>query len=312
MKLFLIFFTVLSVCNLSASAATDYSGSSFQNVRDVMFENPYSTLPHNQITFGSFGGLIWDNHLRDAVHRTLNERVDYYPHFDKLLHANGICFSGTWEINQDTTTNYSGYFAAGSKALMIARASVTLSDTTRGNKRGFALAGKVFPTLDPMQVIATGNFFTIENLLGIDKDFYTDAILTNEPDAGITFSPTLIMIGARILKEFGLADTHPGYRDLYPISELGLSSNETARTPHWIKITASPETNKKIADDFRDELTLSPGEALVFDIEVANGEFGNSITNASWKKIGQMVFTESVVSEGCDHRIHFAHPKNSR
>src|SRR5205807_8505365 len=56
------------------------------------------------------------------------------------------CFAGNWEITQDSP--YSGFFRKGSQALMIGRLSAASPVTSRGEKRAFGFAGKIFPTTD--------------------------------------------------------------------------------------------------------------------------------------------------------------------
>jgi hypothetical protein len=97
-------------------------------------------------------------------------------------------------------------------------------------------------------------------------------------------------------------------RELYPISELGLQDGEAAVTPIWMKIEAADGMPRIDAEDFRDELNIANyPEGLRFSISVASQgkRFGDKV----WQKIGFIDVEESVVSESCDHRLHFAHPR---
>jgi hypothetical protein len=72
--------------------------------------------------------------LPQAVMRAVNSRVDLRwgrdrNGFRRLLHPNGICLTGLWEITE--ATSYSGYFQRGSRAVVIVRYSTCCSATAR-------------------------------------------------------------------------------------------------------------------------------------------------------------------------------------
>jgi hypothetical protein len=61
-------------------------------------------------------------------------------------------------------------------------------------------------------------------------------------------------------------------------------------------------------DDFRDELNLANyPQGLRFSISVASK--GSRFGGKEWQKIGYIEVQETVASESCDHRLHFAHPR---
>jgi hypothetical protein len=95
-----------------AGAAAPYTGSSFREVWSQVASDPYATLPHYQVTLGSFFGFFQD-HLLDASRRTLDDHSDVLPPFRKLLHPNGVCLAGTWNITEETP--YTGYFRKGGR-----------------------------------------------------------------------------------------------------------------------------------------------------------------------------------------------------
>jgi ABC transporter substrate binding protein len=70
--------------------------------------------------------------------------------FRRLVHPNGICLTGLWQITADT--GYSGYFRNGSRALVVGRYSTCCRETRRGHVRSLSLVGKLFPTADPDHV----------------------------------------------------------------------------------------------------------------------------------------------------------------
>lgn len=244
--------------------------------------------------------------LSKDTKRTVNDDKDYYPRLAKLLHANGVCLIGKWQATEESP--YSGLFKKGTEALFIGRASVTMSGTTYNEKRGFALAGKIFPTLDPQENVTTANFFSIEVLLGLKNQYFIDSQLTNEPEAG--FDLSLIGLGLKIGTIFSFADKSPGFRPLYPISETALNPNEKVRTPKWFRITTQNPTVKNQEADFRNEIiqTINDNNEIVFNVEVSHR--GNDRTDDSiWSKAGEIHIHQAVVSYGCDRRLHFPHPK---
>jgi hypothetical protein len=278
-----------------------YVGTRFADVWAEVKSTPYSSLPHTSVSVSRFYGL-GVNYLKDSAIRTINDQHDLLPHFDKLVHPNGVCLAGTWNITE--SSEYTGYFAEGASGLIIARASVALSDTTRGNFRGFGLAGKIYPTEDPNYATATANFFLVDDLGGTMTDHYPDAAMINEPATTIHPSQAfyLATVGAAAQAAFKAADINPGIRQVYPIAALGLGDPSKLHSPKYMKIqgAAGPRANDA---DFRDELSVAHyGGHLVFDIYVSENK-------VDWQPIGFIDFTDSVASDSCDHRIHFSHPK---
>ena len=286
-----------------------YNGSSFEEVWSVVEEKPYSYLPEKKVTFSSFfSGFT--NLIKKSAKRTVENKSDILPYFDKLLHKNGTCMAGIWEITKENP--YSGYFKKGSKGLIIARASTTLSNTKQGDLRGFGLAGKIFPTEDPYTTHKTANFFLIDNLGGTYETNFTRANLTNEPGILPSFSfslPLLAPIAAAVGKAFGEADKNPGIRQVYSISNLGLQENEVATTPKYMKFIGVNEEDAVNESDFRDELKthIDSNGQLSFNIFVANEKDANG--NKVWSSIGKVSFDQIVSSTGCDHNLHFHHHK---
>ncbi len=283
---------------------------SANDVWSILNEQPYEkeNLPTTEVTLASFLSSGVDLLLASAK-RTLESEADILPHFDKLLHPNGVCLKGIWTI--DAQSSYSGYFKQGSQGIIIARASTTLSNTKRGSLRGFGFAGKIFPTLDGDNQQKTANFFLIDNLGGTYADNYTEVGLTNEPNVIPTLSfeaLSLIQIAQAAQKAFSSADVNPGIRQLYPISQLGLGGKKPI-TPKWMKIKGDIKELGSDEEDFRAELSdhLSKNDALTFGIFVADEtDFWGS---KKWMPLGNIVFSEAVVSEACDHQLHFHHNK---
>jgi hypothetical protein len=293
------------------AAADPYAGSSFNDVWRQVASDPYGTLPHDAVTLSSF--FDWfENKILAASRRTLSDRSDLLPWFRKLVHPNGICLAGTWNISAPTP--YTGYFRQGSRALFIARASTALTATRRGEYRAFGFAGKLFPTTDPDAAVPTANFFTIEDLGGTLRPHFLDAENTNDI-IRISLTPETFLntpVGVAVANAFATADrtfdiTQTLIRQLYPIAEAGEPDPAQARAPRWLKITGADDVARVDASDFRDELRLAnyPG-GLRFDIWVADE--GTRLGDKAWQRIGVIVFTEDALSESCDHRLHFSHP----
>ena len=302
-----------------SAAAWAYEGSAFETVRAAVLSDPYDTLPRFVVSDSSFGpsGDRDDNRLLQAGRRTLTVGDDLleFPHGQKLFQPNGICFIGQWRVTG--RSEYTGFFKEGAHGLIIMRASVSLSQTTRGHRRAFALAGKLFPTLDPAQVVRTANFFAMENVAGTEDEHFLDAILDNNPRlSGLPRSLAELAIGLRVRRDFARADRELSggeprlhYRPLYPIAELGLDAGQAPVTPMWMQLRIAEGTPRIDADDFRDELRLShyPGHRLQWEIRVAAAH-PDGKSDAAWRRIGEIVVTEDAASRSCDARLHFAHP----
>ena len=111
-----------------------YAGSTFREVVDALFANPYQRvwgregeppLPIYEVSLDSvFGGLIpigKPDFFRRASERALDSGADlrWGPDgkgFRRLVHPNGLCLIGQWRITEET--EYSGYFSKGSTALV--------------------------------------------------------------------------------------------------------------------------------------------------------------------------------------------------
>jgi hypothetical protein len=307
----------LTAMQLVRAQTPPYTGSRFAEVWTLVRSDPYAVLPHHRVTLASF--FEWtENKILRASQRTLSDRSDVLPPFQKLVHPIGICLAGTWSITEES--RYTGYFRKGKTALIIARASTALGEERRGEARAFGFAGKLYPTSDfehgePLQ---TANFFTIENLAGTYTPHFVDADNTNDilyiaPRPGAAFRGPL---GVVALQAFAAADetldlTQPFVRQLYPIAELGEANPAQAVAPRWLKIVGSATTERVDELDYRDELAIEHyPDGIHFDIYVADR--GTRLGPKEWMYLGDIHIVDSVASDSCDHRLHFAHPKFRR
>jgi hypothetical protein len=320
-----------------------YAGSRYSDVVAAIFANPYQrvwggagepALPVHEVTFTSvFGGLIFGatrQFLTDCE-RTLDSGADLRwgkdrKGFPRLVHPNGICLTGRWQITEDTP--YSGYFRKDSTALIVARYSTCCTETRRGNTRSLSMVGKLFPTTDPHDTRPhrTANFMTQEDIGGAKSAYINDADLRNAPDItvanrGVSGFALLTRVGMT----FGKVDREGTQRQLYQIAELGKPPGEPTRTPQFMRLHVSARQPKieGASLDFRDEIMAqifdrgdpSPKRTLTFDIEVTDdGQSSGPAarlrrTFKNWKRIGALVFDNAVVSYNGDRVIHFSHPK---
>lgn len=292
------------VTKMKASEEKQVQNVSFNDVWNEVISDPVKNLPQNKISFFKLS-TFKKNKIMQNAQRTLADHRDILDPFTKLAHPNGICFKGTWEI--DTDNIYSGYFKNKSKALIIARASTAMSNTKTGKTRAFGFAGKLFPTTKPDKINHenSANFFLIDDLGGTKTSSYAQVELTNEPAVSIT--PEVIkhmLYTLKVSRTFSKVDSHPTIRQLYEVSYLGEDNSTNIITPKWMMIQAQDSQRK--ADDFRDELKITDGEVLEFSINVASQILGGK---KDWKKIGTIELDTSVVSNSCDRRLHFHHPK---
>jgi hypothetical protein len=285
-----------------------YTGSSFRAVWDQVASDPYARLPEDKVTVDSFYDVM-TSHILAASKRTLTDRSDLLPWFQKLIHPNGICLAGTWNITADTP--YTGYFRKGSRGLVVLRASTGMSEIHRDQYRTFGMAAKLFPTLDPDAVVETANVTLTEDLGGRKRDHFLDAESTNDilqiAPTGAAHLGTLVALA----HAFTTAEKTPSipqtlFRQVYSIGEAGEADPTAARSPVWLRIRGASDVPRVLADDFRDELRLARyPQGLRF--EIAAADEGTRLTKKVWKVIGTIDITAEAVSESCDHRLHFAH-----
>ena len=309
MKYLILFLTLLTLqgCAKEMKKAPNpqflTTKNQFQAVWNVVTSNPYKELPQTKVSFTKLSTWHKNIILEDAK-RTLKDRADILSPFEKLAHPNGICLKGEWSIEKENP--FSGYFKKGSQALIISRASSAMSNTKQGEIRAFGLAGKLFPTTNPLKINTepSANFFLIDDLGGTDAKNFTEVTLTNTPPLS-TNSEVLkhIVYGLKVNSAFKEADKSPSERQLYEIAELG--EKGAVKTPKWLRVKAQNAINKN-SKDFRDELKISGSKKLIFSIEVAEKKRDNKKV---WQKIGTVTFDESVTSYGCDQQLHFHHPK---
>ena len=98
--------------------------------------------------------------FRDAARRAVDTRADlrwgpYRRGYRRLLHPNGVCLFGEWEITEPN--DYSGYFQQNKRGLLVGRYSTCCTETRRNRFRSLSLVGKLYPTLNPRHGEASKN-----------------------------------------------------------------------------------------------------------------------------------------------------------
>ena len=319
-----------------------YQGSRFSEVRDALFANPYQRvwggageppLPSYAVTLlGVLRGILplgAPYFFRQAVARAVDSRADLRwgadrKGFRRIIHPNGICLTGSWEITANTS--YTGYFRNGSRALVVGRYSTCCKETRRGRERSLSLVGKLFPTTDAdhRDALRTSNFITQQDLGGDRTDYINDAELCNAPNTTSWrrgFGAPVLLVEAIL---FGRTDKEPTQRQLYQIAELGKSDGEPTRAPAFMRLVvdAGQPRIQGEALDFRDEIMAqiydpgdpTPRRTLNFHIEVTDEgsthgpTFFQRRSFGQWSRIGRLVFSEAVASYNGDFVIHFNHP----
>jgi hypothetical protein len=328
---------------LTTNEDRTYRGSRFSEVRDAIFANPYygpvwpgrghESIPRAKVTNRSvFAGILpFGKPFRfaQAVARTVDSNADLRwgadgKGFRRLLHPNGVCLTGLWEITEETS--HSGYFAKGSRALIVGRYSTCCTETRRGHTRSLSLVGKLFPTTDPdhEEPLCTANFFTQQDFGGDRTDYINDAETRNAPDTsfwrrGFFGIPIILLTGLVFMR----LDKEPTIRQLYEIAELGKSATKPTRPPRFMRLVVDPDQPRIEGEelDFRDEVLAqiyepddpTPQRMLTFHIEVTDEgsvrgpRLFERRTFKDWRPIGKITFDKAVASFNGDHVIHFHH-----
>ena len=244
--------------------------------------------------------------------------------FRRLLHPNGICLTGVWQITEPTP--YSGYFGSSAEGLIVGRYSTCCSATQRGASRSLALVGKLFPTMDRdhREPLRPAHFITQQDLGGAHNDYINDAELHNAPNttAWRRGRGVAVLLVTGIV--FGRVDKRPSIRQLYQIAELGKAKNEPTRAPAYMRLMVAPKQRKIEGNtlDFRDEILAQiydrgdaePKRDLTFHVEVTDEGETHGLpvierrTFRGWRHIGKITFQRAVPSYNGDFVIHFNHP----
>lgn len=314
-------FQIISVGMLFALTAQAAEQSSFAEVSQVILDantpmvseqvaaelevyrqGKLPQYPMNMHSIFEFGSGL----LERSAQRTIYIKDDYFDRLPKLLHPNGVCVMGRWQIYDNSP--YSGAFASATQNLFVGRISVAMQETTKDASRGFGFAGKLFPTLSETEKVSTENLFTVDVLMGTKTQRFLDTATTNEPDLGFDFG--LLKLGLKIASALKKADENPGFRPVKNLASMGVNPGIPIRYPHWIRLSAASSTIKNNQADFRSEVlqAVKDNGELVFYID-GSETTSDRKSRTGWKRLGEVRVSEAVVSYGCDRRLHFAHPK---
>jgi hypothetical protein len=318
-----------------------YAGSRFADVRAAVFANPYYLtwgardepgLPVYAVRLRyALAGLLkrrW--HFQAASDRAVDSRADLRwgadgLGFRRILHANGVCLTGTWSIDAASGSRYSGYFRPGSRGLVIGRYSVCCTETRRDRYRSLSLVGKLYPTTDPddPSVRRPASFITQDDLGGSRSHHISDVELRNAPD--VTPWRRGSALGVFLVTGVVLSrtDAEPTVRQLYEIAELGMPKGAPIATPTFMRLVTDPPGDESDDPDldFRDEILgriydrgdARPRRTLTFHIEVSDTGTHHGLVRmrrdiTDWRRIGRIDFTEAVASYNGDFVVHYHHP----
>jgi len=316
----LIILMVFSANSNSYAQSTDELDKSdiptrFEQLKNELFEEPYSSLPYYKVSRKLFGPSRNNdkNKLLHAARRTFDDSSDLieFPAGQKLLNANGICFTGRWRITDENS--FSGLYRQGSDVPAIVRASVALSGTRQKHKRAFGLAIKLLP--DDLQTAPSLNAFVLHSMGGTRTKHVLDLSMDNAPPLGRLPSFRDLSTALRLRSDLEKADKEKGATkpsvSFRPVTAFANYSTDkqSINSPKWLRL--SPLTTTRVdQDDFRNELqvTAYPEQQIRYAIEVAANSDNGKKSTAQWQTIGQLVLDNSVTSLACDTRLHFQHP----
>ncbi|MEM7255375.1 MAG: hypothetical protein AAF493_28580 [Pseudomonadota bacterium] len=307
----LIAATLVWAVNLAAAPPI-----SFDDVRQVLTETPYRTLPRIEISKRSFGPVDGDNRLYQSAVRALTVTDDLLPpgQRPKAFQANGICYFGQWRINE--TSPYTGAFANRTTALAVARLSVTLSAVEFEAPRAFGFAIKLFVTDDVKAPVSSRNLLLKDTLIGVADRPVSARVFDNHPSIDrVPLSWRQISSGLRIRRDLTAADkavsgctTDITYRS---VDSIARTSERQSKAPHWVRLrpASRDESGDEARLDFRTALRIhDPAKPWRWTIDVADWT-AHGKGSAVWRRLGYLQLDDDVTSEACDSRLHFHHPR---
>jgi hypothetical protein len=261
---------------------------------------------------------MYNGTLKHDAERNLTTRTDVSnADFRRVLHPNGICLKGVWKMDDYAAPTYTGYFQPLTQAGVVARASThganALVNTEHYNSFGFV--GKIFLN----QEVESADFITQTDLGGVEaKSFFQSDTMNAPPvsplkreqsplDGEIT---KLLVTGAA----FREVDSNTSNRQVYTIAELG-KGDEATRAPQFMKFAFSKMGVTAPAGpmDFRKEVMGHIPFTVEVQVSEASGKWNPvngrklDVNSASWRRIGEVTFTEATISHACDFRIQFHH-----
>lgn len=277
-------------------ADREYNGSTFKEVRDAVFKNPYQTVPWGaqgaqkfpiyEVTFRSVAKGLFSKLSRkyfpfgEASNRTIKSFADLRWGEDgrgvkRLLHPNGMVLTGRWIINADAPAGYTGGFKPGTECLIIGRYSTCCTEVRSGKRRSLSLVAKLFPTRDPEdpKKYYTKTFITQDDIGGRLTHSIFDGNTFNAPDVtphrrGFSGILPFIVTVITLMK----TDREPSIRQLYEIAELGEEQKAIddgtfkINCPQFMRLRPMPPpgaSDPEPGTDFRDEvmnLLYNPGD----------------------------------------------------
>lgn len=270
-----------------------------------------SSLPFTKVSYRDFFSRTGEDLLLKDSKRTVESGHHFITPQRKLIFPMGVCLRGMWSID-DHQYPYTGYFRAGSQAVVIARAATSLHRIYYHQPRTLALSGKVFPTTNVNEInpLPAANFLLMNDNAGVRKEYFTEAFLTNAAPTTITpASVSLALIGYYVGNAFNASDKRRDMRQLYQIAELG--DLPPYDSPHWMVMRGKKQyrelSHQLKKEDYRDEVMdlIDQNQKIEFDIFVSKTLINDQPV---YDKIGSLSFDQYAASKECDESLHFQHP----
>ncbi|PCJ20035.1 MAG: hypothetical protein COB02_05395 [Candidatus Cloacimonadota bacterium] len=304
----------LAISTLVLTGVINATPMSYEQVKKkVKFNSTKEMVARKGLSIANLiGGLTgFGKKFRARLKGTVEDKSDFKPAENKLLHSRGVCAEATWNINK--YTGLSGLFENGSNVPAIVRFSggQDNSEWVEGKTRLWGIAVKLFPTQHKKEKVETVNLFLMSQngLAGDDrKGFFS------KPDTDVYFSniipkPEGFALGL-LIKLFEKFDSPGNVRPLYPLSETDIQNKtiKNPKTPYRLKVRAQDFGHEeKGGGDFREEIMSYSANQMKFDLFVQELE-----SSEKEDKIGVLTIGQPFMSETCDQELHFHHHPNIR
>ncbi len=304
-----IFLAIFSLLGPSVFA----SGSSFEDLKSMVYESPLRTLPQHQglskwdVISNLLGSEEKPSHgLSIRSRRILVDESDIRDTDEpKWLHPRGACAEAKWIITENNPAT--GLFENGVVAPALLRISTgdKVSEYTTDG-RIFGLAVKVFPGA-PNQKVKTANFIGLDQD-GFDRSARRHVFFGDDHNDQIYFTnvaPAKSALGKFLSTFFDRFDQPNFARPVYSFSRSRFGGGELTHssTPYEIRFIPDESMNRptKNFSDFRLELLEKRKRVLKIVLESFDGKSKLS------KTIGRLELGDFVVSDFCDLGLHFHH-----
>lgn len=300
-------------------AAPAVAASSFNEIRNRMYDKPLQTLPQHpglktwDVISSLFGsednsnahGLI----VRSRI--TLVDTADERTPEPKWLHPRGACAEARWVISEDNP--YTGLFAPGTDVPAIIRISsgTGASEYIEGDDfdgRIMGMAIKLYPTDSKDHKVLSRNIVTLDKY-GFESSTRKHTFWEDDDTTPVYFTnvaPAQSALGKFLSTFFDRFDNPNWARPLYQVGRANIGGGDLLEYsfPYEVRYQINPKSiskNLKTFGDFRSELVALKNVDLDIILQSHNGK------DVIAKKIGTLKVGSFVVSDYCDLKLHFHH-----